>query len=108
MFPPGTLYTPAKFMKMNPNCPCCGQSFEPEPGYYFGAMFVSYGINTAFFIAVWIALYILVEEITITMMIVALLVVVLGLLPITFRLSRALWIHIFVRYEGPCRNIIKK
>lgn len=99
MFPADTLYNPGKFMKMNANCACCGQSFQPEPGYYFGAMFVSYAINTALFVAVWVALYFLVAEITTTMMIVTLLFVVFGLLPITFRLSRVLWIAIFVRYD---------
>lgn len=99
MFPPGTLYSTG-FLKMNERCVCCGQSFLPEPGYYFGAMFVSYGINSAFFIAVWVALYILMDEISLTTMFIALMIVVLGLLPITFRLSRVLWIYIFVRYEG--------
>ena len=99
MFPEGTLYS-TKFMKMNDRCACCGQSFMPEPGYYFGAMFVSYAINAAFFLTVWLGMYLFMDEISVTAMIVALLVVVLGLLPVTFRLSRVLWIYIFVRYEG--------
>jgi hypothetical protein len=72
----------------------------PEPGYYFGAMFVSYGINAAFFITVWLAMYITMNEISVTSMIIALLVIVFGLLPVTFRLSRVLWIYIFIRYQG--------
>lgn len=99
MFPEGTLYT-TKFMKMNDRCSYCNQSFMPEPGYYFGAMFVSYGINAAFFIAVWLGLYLFTDEISITEMVIALLLVVFGFLPVTFRLSRVLWIYIFVRYEG--------
>jgi uncharacterized protein (DUF983 family) len=98
MFPEGTLYS-SKFMNMNDRCSFCGQSFNPEPGYYFGAMFVSYGINAAFFIAVWVAMYFTMEEVSLTAMIMALLVVVFGLLPITFRLSRVLWIYLFVRYD---------
>ena len=98
MFPEGTLFT-THFMKMNESCSCCGQSFMPEPGYYFGAMFVSYGINAAFFISVWLGMYLVMEEISLTAMIVALLVVVLGSLPVTFRLSRVLWIYIFVKYQ---------
>ena len=84
---------------MNDHCPVCGQSFMPEPGYYFGAMFVSYGLNAAFFIAVWIAMIVLMDEVSLTAMLIALVVVIFGLLPITFRLSRVLWIYIFVRYE---------
>lgn len=100
MFPQGMLYT-SSFMKMNKKCACCDQSFIPEPGYYFGAMFVSYAINAAFFIAVWLGLHLLMDTISIRVMIVTLLVVVVGLLPVTFRLSRVLWIYIFVKYQGP-------
>lgn len=100
MFPEGTLFT-TKFMKMNDKCSCCGQSFMPEPGYYFGAMFVSYGLNAGFFIAVWVAMIILMEEVSLTAMLIALVIIIFGLLPVTFRLSRVLWIYIFVRYEGP-------
>jgi uncharacterized protein (DUF983 family) len=99
MFPSGTLYS-TSFLKMNQSCSYCNQSFTPEPGYYFGAMFVSYGINSAFFIAVWLGMYLLMDEISLTALFIALLVVVIGLLPVTFRLSRVLWIYIFIRYQG--------
>ena len=62
MFPKGNLFHPLRFHKMHERCDVCGQSFDPEPGFYFGAMFVSYGINTALFVAAWIILTILVED----------------------------------------------
>ncbi|QNF35947.1 DUF983 domain-containing protein [Adhaeribacter swui] len=99
MFPKGTLYS-RRFADMHKNCACCGQDFEPEPGYYYGAMFVSYAISTAIFLAVILGLSFLVKEVTTTMVLVSILVIVVGLLPITFRLSRVLWINIFVRYAG--------
>lgn len=100
MFPEGTLYT-KHFMEMNLECSCCGQSFMPEPSFYFGAMFVSYALNTAYFVAVWVALFVLMDEIPLSLMIVTIAALVIGLLPITFRLSRVLWIYIFVKYQGP-------
>jgi phage FluMu protein Com len=108
MFPTGTLYNPKKFMQMNKSCECCGQSFEPEPGYYFGAMFISYAFNTAFFIGVWWALLMVVDEISMLMMLSVLMFVVIGLLPLNFRWSRVLWINIFVRYQGRYESIGKK
>src|SRR5690554_7655593 len=51
---PGMLFHPNKFSKMHDYCQVCGQSFEPEPGFYFGSMFVSYAINMAIFLAFWI------------------------------------------------------
>jgi uncharacterized protein (DUF983 family) len=107
MFPPGTLYS-SRFADMQPYCPCCGQSFEPEPGFYYGAMYVSFAINVGLFLVSLAILYQVVKEITMAIMIGTVLVVVVGLLPIIFRLSRVLWINIFVRYEGPCGQIPKK
>lgn len=70
-------------------------------------MFVSYAINAALFIGTWVVLRFFVKEVTLTMMLIVLFVVVIGLLPFNFRLSRALWINLFVGYEGPCDKIKK-
>lgn len=107
MFPAGTLYT-SRFADMHPKCPCCGQNFEPEPGYYYGAMYVSFAIGTAIFLGVLLVLNFLVEEITLTMVMTAVLVITLGFLPSIFRLSRVMWINLFIRYEGPCNQIAGK
>jgi uncharacterized protein (DUF983 family) len=103
----GGLYT-AKFADMHTSCPCCGQPYEPEPGFYYGAMYVSFAFNVAAFLVSLFILYQFVEEITMGMMIGVVAAVVIGLLPVIFRLSRVLWIYIFVRYEGPCSQIPKK
>ncbi|WP_046311654.1 DUF983 domain-containing protein [Pontibacter korlensis] len=93
---------------MNKSCPCCGQDLEQEVGYYYGAMYVSFAINVAIFLGSMFILYQFVEELTMAMMIGVVAVVVVGFLPLIFRLSRVLWINIFVRYEGPCSEIPKK
>lgn len=99
MFPGRTRYT-GRFMRMNESCSYCGQSFTPEPGYYFGAMFVSYALNAAYFIAAWVTLRIIMDEIPVSLIIGVITSLVIVLLPVTFRLSRVLWIYIFVRYRG--------
>ncbi|WP_276496248.1 DUF983 domain-containing protein [Pontibacter litorisediminis] len=93
---------------MNKVCPCCGQDLEQEVGYYYGAMYVSFAINVAIFLVSMFILYQFVEELTMAMMIAVVAVVVVGFLPLIFRLSRVLWINIFIRYEGPCSQIPKK
>ena len=92
---------------MYPNCPCCGQTFEPEPGYYYGAMYVSFGFSTAIFLGVLFLLSLVVEEVTMAMVLGLVVAIAVGLLPVTFRLSRAVWIKLFIRYEGPCAAIPK-
>lgn len=98
MFLPGTLYSP-KFYKMKDHCEFCGQSFEPEPGFYFGSMFVSYALNTGLFIIFWVGTSLLVEDISLLTILGILALVVIGLLPITFRMSRSIWINFFVHYD---------
>ncbi|MBK0402171.1 DUF983 domain-containing protein [Adhaeribacter sp. BT258] len=107
MFPKGTLYT-TSFADMHSNCANCGQTFEPEPGYYFGAMYVSFAFNVAVFLAAMVVLYQFLEDVSTTLMLGVLLVTIIGFLPVIFRLSRALWISIFVHYEGPSGEIPKK
>ncbi|WP_299825957.1 DUF983 domain-containing protein [uncultured Pontibacter sp.] len=104
---PGGLYT-TRFADMHSSCPCCGQAYEPEPGFYYGAMYVSFAFNVAAFLVSLFILSQFVEEVTMGMMIGVVAVVVIGLLPVIFRLSRIIWINFFVRYEGPCDQIPKK
>lgn len=107
MFPEGTLYS-TKFADMHENCPACGQSFEPEPGFYYGAMYVSFGLNVAIFLVSLFTLYLFIGELTMTMLIGVIGTVVIGLLPVMFRISRSVWISIFIPYEGLQRPARKR
>jgi uncharacterized protein (DUF983 family) len=100
MFPSGTLFSFNKFDKMNRQCVHCGQSFEPEPGYYFGAMFISYALNATLFIFIWIVMTYIMEDISLLWIVGVIIVFSIILLPVIFRLSRSLWISIFIPYQG--------
>ncbi|WP_262710945.1 DUF983 domain-containing protein [Pontibacter mangrovi] len=93
----GWSYT--KFSQMPERCPCCHQSYEPEPGFYYGAMYVSYGITTAILVAVLVALNVFLEEVTMAWFLGALSATLLLFYPFIFRMSRAVWINFFVHYN---------
>ena len=99
LFQPGKLTKPGSLFTMHSNCPCCHLSFTPEPGFYFGAMFVSYGINTAQFIGAWVGLTLLYPDYSLALLLSILVAVVLLSLPFTFRLSRSIWLTLFVSYD---------
>jgi uncharacterized protein (DUF983 family) len=99
LFEGGSLIRLGSLFKMHSHCSHCHQSFEPEPGFYFGAMFISYGINTAFFIAAWVALKTLYPAYTLSLLLGLLTGVVILGLPLTFKLSRSIWLAIFVPYD---------
>ena len=46
-----------RFNLMNKTCPHCGVRLEPEPGFYQGAMYVSYAITVAVIVIVGMVLY---------------------------------------------------
>ncbi len=91
-------YTLKSAYKMHDRCPNCGQTYEPEPGFYFGAMFLSYIISSLLLVAVALFLVFGLKwnvNLSIGIMI------LIGLLTHNFfyRLSRSLWIHMMVKYE---------
>jgi uncharacterized protein (DUF983 family) len=44
----------SSFFKMRDECDVCGLSFQPESGYYAGAMYLDYALSAAVFLAVFI------------------------------------------------------
>ncbi len=100
------------FDKMPKTCSHCGQRFEPEPGFYFGAAYVSYGLTVALWVALFVALVTFDHWGIISFSVYedALLLMGLGiglllaLLPLIYRLSRSLWIHMFVKYDKDVRE----
>ncbi|MBL0343061.1 MAG: DUF983 domain-containing protein [Bacteroidetes bacterium] len=93
-------YDLSSFSKMHKECPVCKLTYEPEPGYYFGAMYVSYAINVAVFVAVWVACAVLFEDLNVWYQVLASVVLGLVLTPVTFRYARLGWINFFVRYDS--------
>ena len=42
---------------MHRHCPNCNMDFEPEPGFYWGAMYITYGFNAGLAITTSVILY---------------------------------------------------
>ncbi len=88
--------------------PVCSQAYEPEPGYYFGAMYVSYAINVAIMVAVWAGSTLFFsEEVNVWLVVLVTILVGLALTPLIFRLSRIIWINIFVTYDSSRKGPLK-
>lgn len=84
----------SKFNVMNETCPCCGVGLEPEPGFYQGAMFVSYAFAVAVIVIVGLLLYYLGDP-SEWVYIGIVVVVVLLLSPLNYRYSRILYLTLF-------------
>jgi uncharacterized protein (DUF983 family) len=95
-------YTPTfsfrRSFDMPDNCPNCGQKYSLEPGFYYGAMFISY-LLTAFLMFSMFALFKFGLQLDIQTSFGIGMAMILLLYVYIFRLSRSIWLHFFVRSE---------
>ncbi len=88
-----------KPFEMPKKCSNCGTDYEPEPGFYYGAMFISY-IMTGFFCLFFIMFLHWVIGWSINASFVALIIVCAILFVYIFRLARAVWINIYYNFKA--------
>ena len=99
----GDLFPTSSFsfkepFEMNKTCAHCELDFEPEPGFYFGAMFISYIISAWFCI-----LFVLFFHWVLDWSLNASFALLIGILAIIFvwffRFSRSIWLHIVTKSD---------
>lgn len=87
------------YHKMHPNCTKCNQNFVMEPGFFYGAMYVSYVLAVAESIATYIICQFFFSE-TFDMRILPFIIgVIIILSPINYKFSRALWLYMFIKKQ---------
>ena len=79
---------------MNETCASCHASFMPEPGFYFGALYVSYAFTIVFFIGIWATLYTTFDPADWVYGVTIVLACIL-FIPFSFRYSRILFLYWF-------------
>lgn len=87
------LYAPIGFGQMNEFCPHCGLRFEIEPGYFIGAMYVSYAFSGGLALILGFALFYLANDPPGWVYSVVISLAVICIASINFRLSRVIWLY---------------
>lgn len=87
-----------KILKMNDHCSHCGLKYQIEPSFFYGAMYVSYGLNVAIGIAAFVVAFVLFNA-SIGTAFVTIVLSIIVLYPLVMRLSRSIYINMFVSYE---------
>ncbi|MEM1321811.1 MAG: DUF983 domain-containing protein [Bacteroidota bacterium] len=87
-----------KSFEMHDSCEHCSQTFMPEPGFYYGAMFLSY-IMMGWFCLGFAGLLVAVAGWSVNSAFLVLVIVCALLLVWVFRFSRALWINFNVHFD---------
>lgn len=87
------LYALIGFGKMNEFCPHCRLRFEVEPGYFIGAMYVSYAFSGGLALIIGFVLFYFANNPDgwVYSLVISVAVVIIS--AINFRLSRVIWLH---------------
>lgn len=103
MYKEANPYKLSKIYKMHERCPVCRTKYKIEPSFFYGAMYISYGLGVAFAVAAFITSYFFIGlEVIPSFISIIVVLVVLG--PIIMRLSRNIWINLFLSYDEKAKQ----
>jgi len=85
-------------IKMREKCSICGLKYQMEPSFFYGAMYVSYGLSVGIGVVVFVIVKLLLQC-NLVQTFIAMVASILILYPIILRISRNIWINMFVDYE---------
>lgn len=91
-------YNLTKVISMNERCSHCDTKYQMEPSFFYGAMYVSYGVGVGLAVGAFlVAHYIL--QIGLVGSFLFIVGTILGLYPVILRLSRNIWINMFTSFN---------
>jgi uncharacterized protein (DUF983 family) len=82
-------------IRMKERCTLCGHEFMREQGYFQGAMYLSYGLGLILLGILATATLFLLPSHSPVMALVISIPAFLALVPVMFRYSRIIWMHLF-------------
>lgn len=87
------------FMDMFPNCPVCNLHFEIEPGFFWGAMYVSYAFTVGIMLTLGLGTFLLLNDPDFWIYIGIIIPAFFIASPFTYRYSRIIMIYVFSPIE---------
>ncbi|QYJ67197.1 DUF983 domain-containing protein [Flavobacterium litorale] len=96
-------YNIGSVYKMHNNCSHCGLHYKIEPSFFYGAMYVSYGLGVTFSVAAFIITRVFIGT-TLKNSFFAIIATLIIFMPIIMRLSRNIWINFFISYKDDWKD----
>lgn len=93
------MYILKETLKMNNRCSRCGTKYKMEPSFFYGALYVSYGVGIAFAVGAFLVSYVLLGA-SLKSAFIAIFITLVCFMPVIMRLSRNIWINFFVHYDS--------
>ena len=88
----------SKILKMHEKCSHCDLTYQIEPSFFYGAMYVSYGLNVALSIAAFVISYLFIHS-SLKTSFISIIVSNIVLFPFVLRWSRNIYINLFVSFD---------
>lgn len=81
------------------SCSVCLTKFSKEPGFYYGAMYVSYAIAVALSISIYVLFSIFNFNFSVEFFLMIYSVFILSISPLIYALSKIIWANIFIKFR---------
>jgi hypothetical protein len=81
-------------------CPVCARRYTPEPGFYYGGMYVSYALGVALFVSIYVAILVLYPSAGMWTYIGSVIGGTVALSPVLYKYSKIIWANLFFHYKG--------
>lgn len=98
MYKISNAYRLSQTLKMHERCSHCNTKYKIEPSFFYGAMYVSYGVGIAFATAAFVITYFFIGATPFSSFI-AIAGTLIVFMPIIMRVSRNIWINLFMKYN---------
>ena len=98
MYVNSNAYKLSETLKMHERCASCFTKYKIEPSFFYGSMYVSYAVGIAFAVAAFVISYIFIGT-NLKTAFIAIIGTMVVFLPVILRLSRNIWINIFMHYD---------
>ena len=96
-------YNIPQLFKMHERCSHCNTKYKIEPSFFYGSMYVSYGVGIAFAFAAFVISF-LIFETSLKITFISIIITLVVFLPVIIRLSRNIWINLFMKYDADLAN----
>jgi len=90
--------------EVHKTCSNCKRALSLEPGFYYGAMYVSYSLGVAHIVSFWVGKIILGLNPEFWNFIILVGCFLVAFTPFYYSLSKIIWANLFMNYKGNTSN----
>lgn len=81
-------------------CDVCGLKYAKEPGFYYGAMYIAYGLGVAVFVTLWVSFNLFFDNFPIGWQIGLIITAIVITGPYLYSLSKIIYANMFIPYKA--------